>query len=102
MELTQREVAAKPGVNEQTISRWVNIREAIGGQSEKALRRFVGDMLRDRAPKIDFEPDDIWSMDIAMICKRPLRFEFSLINDEKTEAREELWKQGSGRRAVNA
>jgi transcriptional regulator with XRE-family HTH domain len=101
MEITGKELAAKLGVNEQTMSRWINDQDPIGGQSEKALRRLVGDELKDRAPLIEFKPDDIWSMTIAEIHARPLRFEFTLVTEHKDEEQqeEELWKQGG--RVVN-
>lgn len=102
MEFTAKELAAQMEVNEQTISRWENDVDPIGAQSEKLLRRLVGDQLHDRAPLIEFTPEKIWALKITPIHARPLRFDFTLVEGSADEQTEERWKQGGApRRAAN-
>ncbi len=52
---TARELAARLGVREETISRWEHDREPIGPGSEKLLRLMAVELLAENAPAM--EPD---------------------------------------------
>jgi len=100
LELTGKELAALLEANEQTVSRWENDVDPIGPQSEKLLRRLVGDRLSDRAPCIDFNAEMVYALQINTINVRPLHFDFTLIEDKEGMANqaEEGWKQGAVRK----
>ena len=49
---TARELAARLGVREETVSRWEHDREPIGASSEKLLRLMVTELLGDDAPAV--------------------------------------------------
>jgi DNA-binding transcriptional regulator YiaG len=52
---TARELAARLGVREETISRWEHDREPIGSGSEKLLRLMAVELLAENAPAV--QPD---------------------------------------------
>ena len=52
---TARELAARLGVREETISRWEHDREPIGPGSDKLLRLMAVELLAENAPAM--EPD---------------------------------------------
>jgi DNA-binding transcriptional regulator YiaG len=55
LKCTARELAARLGVREETISRWEHDREPIGPGSEKLLRLMAVELLAENAPAV--EPD---------------------------------------------
>ncbi len=48
-----RELAARLGVREETVSRWEHDREAIGPSSEKLLRLMAVELLAENAPGVE-------------------------------------------------
>jgi DNA-binding transcriptional regulator YiaG len=52
---TTRELAARLGVREETVSRWEHDREPIGPGSEKLLRLMAVELLAENAPAVELD-----------------------------------------------
>ena len=83
MNWTGRELASTLGVSAETVSRWENGKDLIGTANEKLLRLVVGTSMRDHAPAIDFDAQQITNMriesvrdaeDIHPMCFERVRF----------------------------
>jgi transcriptional regulator with XRE-family HTH domain len=69
--LSARDLAARIGVNAETLSRWENNREPIKQPVEKLVRLMVGASLTDRAPAIAFDSKAVADMRILSVCGEP-------------------------------
>ena len=75
---SSKELAERLQVTPEAVSRWEHGKSAIEPASEKLLRLFVGFLLTEQAPGVDFDPQFIASMRIEPVHdpKKPLRMEF--------------------------
>jgi len=69
LEFTSKELCDLLSVTSETISRWENDKIPIGPASEKLLRLIAGHLLKDRAPLITFDPQEIIEMDIEAVTR---------------------------------
>ena len=65
MEMPAKEVAKLLDVSEETISRWENDHQPIGGANEKMFRYLACKVLADAAPAIQWGIDAIMELEIA-------------------------------------
>jgi transcriptional regulator with XRE-family HTH domain len=79
MNWTGRELASMLGVSGETVSRWENGKDIIGIPNEKLFRMVVGTSMRESAPAIDFDAQQITNMKIESVrpveAIRPMCFE---------------------------
>ncbi|CAK0740033.1 HTH cro/C1-type domain-containing protein [Azospirillaceae bacterium] len=65
LEMTGREFAALMETTPETVSRWENNSQGVGGYVEKILRQKVCRLLKDQAPGVDYAPEMILDMKIV-------------------------------------
>ena len=90
--LKSKELSELLDVRPETMSRWENKDERLGGFSEKLLRHTIGALINEKAPAIHFDPKLIVEMnfvDIELLC--PFG-EFELIELEKDDHQSDEWE----------
>lgn len=96
MEMPAKEVAKVLDVSEETISRWENEHQPIGGANEKIFRYLACKMLENRAPAIEWSIDTIMALDIAArinneeVC---LAFERTTFKQKPAEPTKPVWAE---------
>ena len=67
LDMSGRELAKELDVKPETLSRWENDGQTMGGYAEKIFRQYVCAMLHKRAPAIDYDPGDIIRLEIMVV-----------------------------------
>lgn len=85
-----KELAQELRVSDETVSRWENGHLLMGDPVERIFRWTVCDALGDKAPKIDWDHDEILKkMNIVSVSARPLVMYFERPG-KKQKGRQEL------------
>jgi DNA-binding transcriptional regulator YiaG len=96
MEMPAKEVAKLLDVSEETISRWENGHQPIGGANEKIFRYMACKSLAEKAPAIQWSIDDIMSLDIAARISDEevfLCFERTKFKAQPTQPTKPVWAE---------
>lgn len=91
LEMPARELAENMDVAPETVSRWENDGQTMGGFSEKGLRQLVCALLHKKAPAIDYDPEMIARMKIRVIRDPNMRLELRRITLKSDGAKSREW-----------
>jgi transcriptional regulator with XRE-family HTH domain len=83
---TAKELAEHLDVTEETVSRWENDRLAISNSVERMLRLRVCKVLRQKAPAMDWNDDQIlYRLKIIPVGAKPLVMTFWLVSHKRQD-----------------
>jgi len=83
---TGKELAEHLDVTEETVSRWENDRLAISNSVERMLRLRVCKVLRQKAPAMDWNDDEIlYRLKIIPVSAKPLAMTFWLVSHKRQD-----------------
>lgn len=74
LEMSAKDFAKALGIKPETLSRCENGRQPLGEQTERLMRLYVVERLKDRAPGALIVPRDILEMGLRSVPEEPLSF----------------------------
>lgn len=101
MDKSAKEMAQDLRVSDETVSRWENGHLLMGEPVERIFRWTVCTTLEDRAPGVDWEPEEVLTrMNILPVSSQPLVMHFQHGKKRKGAKRRQQWQEERPRKVA--